>query len=323
MRMIQATQFTGYQGLIQLDAPKPHLADGRVLVRVTAAGVTPLDHTILSGGHPRAKAPLVLGNEGAGVIEDAGTSGLVPGSRVAFTGSYGVAENGSWEEYVTVRSDDLLPLPAGIDDVLAASLPVAYLTAQIALDDADFAPGKTVFTPAIGGSVGNATYQLAKARGAAAVISTAGSTAKATQAREHGYADIIDLSTETIGDGVRRITNGTGVDIVIESLGSTFIGDGLGSLAVGGTLITIGYSAGRKASIDVTDLIWKRARIAGFALLVQTPTVKRKAWEQVTALITRGALKPVVARTYPLEQAAEALRYLHEDRPFGKVILTL
>ena len=168
MRMIQATQFTGYQGLVQLDAPKPQVADGRVLVRVTAAGVTPLDHTILSGGHPRAKAPLVLGNEGAGVIEDAGASGLAPGSRVAFTGGYGVAENGSWEDYVAVRTDDLLPIPVGIDDVLAASLPVAYLTAQIALDEAGFAPGKTVFTPAIGGSVGNATYQLAKALGAAA-----------------------------------------------------------------------------------------------------------------------------------------------------------
>ena len=77
MRMIQATQFTGYDGLVQLDAPKPQAADGRVVVRVTAAGVTPLDYTILSGGHPRAKAPLVPGNEGAGVIEDAGASGLV------------------------------------------------------------------------------------------------------------------------------------------------------------------------------------------------------------------------------------------------------
>jgi NADPH:quinone reductase len=323
MRMIQATQFTGYQGLVQLDAPKPQIADGRVLVRVTAAGVTPLDHTIVTGGHPRAKAPLVLGNEGAGVIEDAGTSGLAPGSRVAFTGGYGVAENGSWEDYVAVRTDDLLPLPVGIDDVLAASLPVAYLTAQIALDEAGFAPGKTVFTPAIGGSVGNATYQLAKARGAAAVISTAGSIVKATQARDHGYADIIDLSAENIGNGVRRITDGSGVDIVIESLGGAFIGDGLNSLAVGGTLVTIGYTAGRKAGIDVTDLIWKRARMAGFALLPQTPTVKRKAWEQVMALIIRGAVVPIVARTYPLEQATEALRYLHEDRPFGKVVLVL
>jgi NADPH2:quinone reductase len=323
MRMIQATQFTGYQGLIQLDAPKPPLADGRVLVRVTAAGVTPLDHTIVSGGHPRARAPLVLGNEGAGVIEDAGASGLAPGIRVAFTGGYGVAENGSWEDYVAVRADDLLPIPVGIDDVLAASLPVAYLTAQIALDEAGFAPGKTVFTPAIGGSVGNATYQLAKARDAAAVISTAGSIAKATQARDRGYADILDLSAENIPDGVRRITHGKGVDIVIESLGGTFIGNGLSALAVGGTLVTIGYTAGRKADIDVTDLIWKRARMAGFALVTQTPAVKRKAWERVMALVARGAVVPVVARTYPLEQATDALRHLHEDRPFGKVVLTL
>jgi NADPH:quinone reductase len=323
MRMIQATQFTGYQGLVQVDASKPQAADGRVLVRVTAAGVTPLDHTIVSGGHPRAKAPLVLGNEGAGVIEDAGASGLATGSRVAFTGGYGVAENGSWQDYVAVRTDDLLPIPAGIDDVLAASLPVAYLTAQIALDDAGFAAGKTVFTPAIGGSVGNATYQLAKALGAAAVIATAGSTAKASQARDRGYADIINLSAEKIGDGVRRITDGRGVDIVIESLGGAFIDDGLSSLAVGGTLITIGYTAGRKAGIDVTDLIWKRARMAGFALVVQPGAVKRKAWEQVMALIISGAVVPVVERTYPLEQATEALRHLHEDRPFGKIVLTL
>jgi NADPH2:quinone reductase len=323
MRMVQATQFTGYQGLVQLDAPKPEVPDGRALVRVTAAGVTPLDHTILSGNHPRAKAPLVLGNEGAGVIEDPGSSGLTPGSRVAFTGGYGLAENGSWEDYVTVRADDLLPIPIGIDDVLAASLPVAYLTAQIALDDAGFAAGKTVFAPAIGGSVGNATYQLTKALGAAAVISTAGSSRKAMQARDRGYAEVIDLSTENIGDGVRRITDGKGVNVVIESLGGTFIGEGLSALAVGGTLITIGYTAGRKAGVDVTDLIWKRARMAGFALVTQTPAAKRNAWEKIMALIARGAVVPVVARTYPLEQATEALRYLHEDRPFGKVVLTL
>src|SRR6202021_2188228 len=95
MRAIEAKTFSGYGGLRQTELPKPQPARDRVLVRVTAAGVTPLDHTILSGGHPRAKAPLVLGNEGAGVIEDAGESGLAVGSRVMFTGPYGVAENGT------------------------------------------------------------------------------------------------------------------------------------------------------------------------------------------------------------------------------------
>jgi len=104
-----------------------------VLVRVTAAGVTPLDHTILSGGHPRAKAPLVLGNEGAGVIEDAGDSGLAVGQRVMFTGPYGVGENGAWQEWLLARPADLVLVPEAVEDVVAASLPVAYWTAQITL----------------------------------------------------------------------------------------------------------------------------------------------------------------------------------------------
>src|SRR6266404_1644695 len=86
MRAIEAETFTGYGGLRQIELPKPQPAKDRVLIRVAAAGVTPLDHTILSGAHPRAKAPLVLGNEGAGVIEDAGDSGLAVGRRVMFTG---------------------------------------------------------------------------------------------------------------------------------------------------------------------------------------------------------------------------------------------
>src|SRR6202048_4404313 len=179
MRAIEAETFTGYGGLRQIELPKPQPAKDRVLIRVAAAGVTPLDHTIRSGAHPRAKAPLVLGNEGAGVIEDAGGSGLAVGSRVMFTGPYGVRENGAWQEWLLVRPEDLALIPDTIADVVAASLPVAYLTAQLALAQAGFKPGMTVLAPAIGGSVGNATYQLARAQGARRVISTAGSAAKA------------------------------------------------------------------------------------------------------------------------------------------------
>jgi NADPH:quinone reductase-like Zn-dependent oxidoreductase len=107
MRAIEAKTFTGYGGLRQIEMPKPQPVKDRLLVRVNAAGVTPLDHTIPSGGHPRAKAPLVLGNEGAGVIEDAGDSGLAAGSRVMFTGPYGVRENGAWQEWLLARPEDL------------------------------------------------------------------------------------------------------------------------------------------------------------------------------------------------------------------------
>src|SRR3989442_14456471 len=149
-----------------MNFPKPQPAKNRVLVRVTAAGVTPLDHTILSGGHPRAKAPLVLGNEGAGVIEDAGDSGLAVGSRVMFTGPYGVRENGAWQEWLLARPENLAVVPDAIDDVGAASLPVAYLTAQITLTPAGFKPGMTVLAPASGGLGCKATANLEGGRGA-------------------------------------------------------------------------------------------------------------------------------------------------------------
>src|ERR1700722_4051772 len=219
MRAMQAETFSGFGGLRQVELPKPRRAEDRALVRVTAAGVTPLDHTILSGGHPRAKAPLVLGNEGAGVIEDAGASDLVVGSGVMFTGPSGVGENGAWQDWLLLRLEHLALVPDAIDDVVAAGLPVAYLTAQVTLTLAGFKPGMTVLAPGIGGSVGNATYQSARAQGAGKVISTAGSAAKAARASELGFEDVVDLSAEDLADGVRRITAGQGVDIVIESIG--------------------------------------------------------------------------------------------------------
>ena len=321
MRAIQAKSFSGYGGLQQTEQPKPQPARDRVLVRVTAAGVTPLDHTILSGGHPRAKAPLVLGNEGAGVIEDAGESGFAVGSRVMFTGPYGVAENGTWQEWLLVRPEHLAHVPDAIDDVVAASLPVAYLTAQVTLTLAEFKPGMTVLAPGIGGSVGNATYQLARAQGAGKLISTAGSAAKAAKARTLGFETIVDLSEEGLAEGVRRITAAKGIDIVIDSIGGTVTSEALSSLGLGGVLMILGYTAGRKTTIDVTDLIWQRARMAGFSLFAQSPAAIAAAWRDILPLIVSGSVKPIVERVYPFGVAGEALRHLIEDRPFGKVVL--
>ena len=112
MTAMRAESFTGYTGLKLVEAPRPLRADGRVLVRITAAGVTPLDHTILSGGYPRAKAPLILGNEGAGVVEDPGGSSFPAGARVMFTGPYGVSEDGTYSEWIAVRDEDLCLIPA-------------------------------------------------------------------------------------------------------------------------------------------------------------------------------------------------------------------
>jgi NADPH2:quinone reductase len=321
MRAIEAETFSGYGGLRQTESTKPQPAKARVLVRVTAAGVTPLEYTALSGGHPRAKAPVVLGNEGAGTIEDAGNSGLAVGSRVMFTGPSGVGENGTWQEWLLVRPEHLALVPDAIDDVVAASLPVAYLTAQVTLTLAGFKPGMTVLTPGIGGSVGNATFQLARAQGAGKVISTAGSGAKAAKAHELGFEDVVDLSAEGLAEGVRRTTAGKGVDIVIESIGGAVTSEALSSLGLAGVRITLGYSAGRKTTIDLTDLIYKRAQMAGFSQFAQSPTAIAAAWRDVIPLMVSGSVKPIVERVYPFGEAGEALRHLIEDRPFGKVVL--
>jgi NADPH2:quinone reductase len=323
MRAMRAEGFRGYQDLKPVDIPKPNLSEGRVLVKITAAGVTPLEHTILSGGYPRAKAPLVLGSEAAGVVEDANSSQFSVGARVMFTGPYGVSEDGAYGEYLAVRKDNLSLIPANIDDVSAAGVPVAYLTAQMALSLAGFQAGKTVLAPAIGGSVGNAVTQLARALGGRHAMSTTTSHAKAEQARTVGFDEVIDLSIEKLAEGVRRITDGYGSDIVIDAIGGDVLSEALSTLAIGGSLTTLGYSAGRKSTIDVTDLIWKRASIKSFSLFAQPTEMWTAAWASIYTLLESGSIKPIVARTFALEDAAEALRYQIEGRPFGRVVLKI
>src|SRR5580698_11116802 len=231
MRAMRAEGFRGYQDLNLVDTPNPQVSVGRVLIKIVAAGVTPLEHTILSGGYSRTKAPLVLGSEGAGVVEDANGSEFSAGARVMFTGPYGVYEDGAYSEYLAVRKEHLSLIPGNIDDVSAAGLPVAYLTARMTLSLAGFQEGKTVLAPAIGGSVGNAVTQLARALGARHAISTTTSHAKAEHAKTLGFDEVVDLSTDKLGEGVHRTTQGYGSDIVIDAIGGDILSDALGTLA--------------------------------------------------------------------------------------------
>src|SRR6202050_3767635 len=323
MRAMRAEQFSGYEGLKLVELPRPAVTEGRVLVRIIAAGVTPLEHTILSGGHPRAKAPLVLGSEGAGVVEDANGSEFSAGARVMFAGLYGVSEDGAYSEYLAVRKENISLIPGSIDDVSAAGIPVAYLHDHMALTLCGFRPGKTVLAPAIGGSVGNAVTQLVRALGARHAMSTTTSYTKAQQAKTLGFDEVIDLSIEKLGEGVRRITGGYGSDVVIDAIGGDILSEALGTLAIGGSLTTLGYSAGRKSTIDVTGFFLKRASMKSFSLFAQPPEMWSTAWTSIITLLESGAIKPIVARTFALEDAAEALRYQIESRPFGRVVLKI
>src|ERR1700677_1195212 len=309
MRGMRAEEFSGYEALELAEVAEPTISDGRVLVRITAAGVTPLDFTILTGKYSRAKAPLVLGNEGTGVVTDGGGTDFPVGSRVMFTGPYGVAEDGTYSERVAVRNQDLCLIPDSVDNVSAAGVPVAYLTAYMALTLAGFHAGKTVLAPAIGGSVGNAVTQLARALGAKHAISSTTNHAKAEKAKALGFNEVIDMSSESLTDGVRRITAGYGADIGIDAIGGEVLSEALGALALEGSLTTLGYSASRKTTIDVTSLIVPQASIRGLNMFLQPEAVVRDAWKVIVSLLKSGAVKPIVAKTFPLTEAADALRY--------------
>jgi NADPH2:quinone reductase len=320
---MRAEQFNGYKELKLVNLPKPAVTDGKVLVRITAAGVTPLDYTILSGKFHTTKVPLILGNEGAGVVEEGGGTDFPAGSRVMFWGTYGAFEDGTYCEWLAVRKEDLCRIPDGVDDVSAAGIPVAYLTAQVALTLADFRPGKTVLAPAIGGSVGNAVTQLARALGAKHAISSTTSHAKAEQATALGFNEVIDTSLEKLANGVLRVTDGYGADIIIDGIGGEVLSEALKALALGGSLTTLGYSASRKTTIDVTDLIVPQASIRSLNMFRQPQATVTDAWNAIVSLLQSGAIKPIVAKTFPLAEAADALRYLVEGRPFGRVVLTI
>src|SRR5258708_2356840 len=240
-----------------------------------------------------------------------------------FTGPYGVFENGAYGEWLAVRKESLCLIAEGVDDVSAAGIPVAYLTAQMTLTLAGFHAGKSVLAPAIGGSIGNAVTQSARALGAKHAMSSTTNHAKAEQAKALGFNEVIDTSFEKLGDGVRRITGGYGADIVIDGGGGEVLSEALGALALGGSLTTLGDAANRKATIDVTNLIWKQASIKSFILFAQPQAAWADAWKVIVSLLQSGAITPIVAKTFPLAEAAEALRYLVEGRPFGRVVLTI
>ena len=120
---------------------------------------------------------------------------------------------------------------------------------------------------------------------------------------------------------MRRITSGYGADIVIDGIGGDVLSEALGTLAPDGRVTTLGYSASRKTTIDVTNLIVPQASIRGLNMFAQPHTAVADAWNVIVPLLKSGAIKPIVARTFPLIEAADALRYLVEGRPFGRVVL--
>lgn len=317
---------SGTDDLSLIDTEVPRISGNEVLVRMTAPGVVPFDQAVINNENeanfPTAVLPIQPGNQGAGVVADPGNSSFKKGERVMFGAFvYGFMQPGSWAEYVAIEAEHLARIPASVPDGAAAQAAVAYPTAYFALKEAGMAAGKTVLATGIGGSVGNAAYQLAKALGAKRVFSTTGSSSKARAAAEAGFDDVIDLSKESMMAAVYERNGGEGVDIVIDSVGGQILAEAIKCMRRYGKTITLGFAAGRTSTITLADLILHRGSIQGYGAYTSTPDEWREAWDAFSDFADKGKVKVLFDRSFPFAEAPQALRYMATQRPFGAVAL--
>jgi NADPH:quinone reductase-like Zn-dependent oxidoreductase len=328
MKAIQYQAYGGYQENRLVDVERPMPKDNEVLVEMRAVGINPLDNTFRSGHIYLSKPenlPRIGGQTGAGVVVETRSADFKTGDRVFVKGpGLGLVADGTWREYVAAPAVGLAHIPADLDDDHAAAFlaGAGYLTGYLALTElAKFKPGQTVLAPAIGSAVGMETVQIARRLGASLAISTASTTEKAERARADGYEHVIDLSNESLKDGVLRITGGKGADIVVDGVSGKLTGQVLASLSFGGTVVIAGYAGGREAAVNVTDIIWKAATIRGFTFRLFAPETVMAANQTVLSYLKEGALRATISKVFRLSDAAEAVRYLIEDRPYGRVIM--
>jgi NADPH:quinone reductase-like Zn-dependent oxidoreductase len=320
------------------EAPDPVPGDGEIRIAVSAAGINFADILARLGLYPDApKPPVVVGYEVSGVVDAVGpnVTRLRVGDRaVALTRFGGYADRVVVPEWMT------FPIPAAMDANVAAAIPVNYATALIALYQmSNLSAGETVLVHGAGGGVGIAATQLARLRGAT-VIGTA-SAAKHEAIRQHGVQHAIDYRNADVVAEVRRLTNGRGVDVVLDPIGGKSFAKSYGLLAPLGRLVMYGVSsvaAGERRSLwrAVTTLM-RMPKFKPLSLMNRNRGVfglnlghlwgeQRKLGEAVTFLVAEvaaGRLQPVVARTFPLERAADAHRFMQSRSNIGKVILTM
>lgn len=323
------------------DAPDPHARPGWVVVRVKACALNHLDLWQRRGlDRVRLPMPHISGAEVAGTIAELGAdvTGLTVGQRVVLQPGLscgrclqclsgrdflckaydvlGYQSDGGYAELVTVPAVNVIPLPDHIDFIAAAAFPLTFLTAWHML----YAGGRlsssdTVLVVAAGSGVGQAAVQLARTA-RARVIATARGAVKCAKALALGADAVIDSTVEDVPKRVKALTDGRGVDIVIEHVGVATWASSVRSLATGGRLVTCGATTGFDATLDLRHLFARQLTFVGSYMGAKSELL------QAADGFFRGWYAPVVDRTFPLAEAADAHRCLEAGQPFGKVVLT-
>ena len=310
--------------IMEVDDPIPGPED--VLIDVKATALNRADMLQRQGGYPAPPGSPsdIPGLEFAGIVLEAGerVMGMAKGDRVC-----GLLGGGGYASRTVTHHRMAIPIPDGWDFVQAAATPEVFFTAYDALfNRGNLQMGERVLVHAAGSGVGTAAIQLAHHAGAF-VFGTAGSAKKLAGAAELGLDVGINYHDQDFAAVIKEHTAGAGVDVLIDFIGGPYWDQNIASMAILGRLVEVGLMGGGRVEVDLGQLMAKRLQVTGTGLRSRSIEEKLAVTAQfkrhVLPHLASGSIKPVVDRTFPLEEAAEAHRYMETNANFGKIVLTI
>ena len=325
---IEIHGFGGPDVLRLVERPVPEPGPGEVLVCVHAAGVNRPDLLQRQGSYPPPPgATDIPGLELSGTIVRSGpvaegdTSRWAPGDPVC-----ALVVGGAYAEFAVAPAKQCLPVPSSMDMIRAAAIPETYFTVWTNLfERGHLRTGESVLVHGGASGIGTTAIQLARAFGAV-VFATAGTDEKCRACEKLGASATINYRTADFADAIAAITDGRGVDVILDIVGGDYLERNLRSLAIDGRLVQIGLMGGATARIHLGRLMQRRLTLTGSTLRIRTveekAAIARALEQHVWPLLGSGSVAPVVQRTFPLAEAASAHRLLESGDLVGKIVLT-
>ena len=308
-----------------IDDERPSPGPGEVLIEVHVAGVNRPDVLQRSGSYPPPKgASPYLGLEVAGTVAalGPGVDGWQVGDQVC-----ALTPGGGYAEYVVADARHCLPVPKGLSLLQAAALPETYFTVWAnVFDRAGLQQGQTLLVHGGSSGIGLTAIQLAHAVGATVYV-TVGSQAKADACRVAGASHAILYREEDFAAAIARLTDGRGVDVILDMVGTPYIERNIAALATEGTLVQIAFLEGSRFAFDATPVMLRRLTITGSTLRArsaeQKAAIARHLLATVWPMLEQGRALPVIHATFALAQAAEAHRLMESSSHIGKIMLVV
>jgi NADPH2:quinone reductase len=323
MRAIEIKQ-PGAPDVLQLcERPMPELKAGEVLIKVHAAGVNRPDVLQRLGHYPVPPGASDLpGLEVAGEIVDGDLAGspFSKGDMVC-----ALVQGGGYAEYCAAPVQQCLPMPSGLTPLEAASLPETFFTVwSNVFDRAQLSGGDTLLVQGGSSGIGVTAIQMASAMGHR-VFATAGSDDKCRACEALGAERGINYRSEDFVAVVKELTGGKGVDVVLDMVAGDYVAREISCLADDGRIALIALLGGAKATVDLGQVLRRRLNISGSTLRPRPVAFKAaiaaRLQERVWPLIEAGKIKPVIFKTFPLEQAAQAHALMESSEHVGKIML--